>query len=65
MTSTYVLNITAEFCAAHSVRGYEGRCARVHGHNYKISVEVKATALDHLGFVIDYYDVKKALEQTI
>jgi 6-pyruvoyltetrahydropterin/6-carboxytetrahydropterin synthase len=65
MTSTYTLNVTSEFSAAHSVRGYEGRCARVHGHNYKIAIEVKATALDNLGFVIDYYAVKKVLQGVI
>jgi len=65
MTSYYTLHISSEFSAAHSVRGYEGRCARVHGHNYKITAEIKASTLDHLGFVIDYYDVKTVLQKII
>lgn len=65
MTSHYTLNISSEFSAAHSVRGYEGRCARVHGHNYKITAEIKANTLNHLGFVIDYYDVKTVLQKII
>lgn len=65
MTRSYRLNITSGFAAAHSVRGYAGRCARVHGHNYKIRVEIKANDLNHLGFVIDYYEVKAVLEKVI
>lgn len=61
----YTLNITSEFSAAHHIRSYEGRCARPHGHNYKISVEVQAPTLDYLGFVMDYYSVKNLLQETI
>ena len=61
----YTLNITSEFSAAHHIRGYQGRCAREHGHNYKITVEIQAANLDHLGFVMDYYSVKKILQETI
>lgn len=65
MIGSYTMNITSEFSAAHSVRGYEGRCARVHGHNYKITLEIRANNLNHLGFVIDYYDVKTVLQKVI
>jgi len=61
----YTLNLSSEFCAAHSIRGYEGRCARVHGHNYKISVEIRAKHLNELGFVIDYFDVKAILDKNM
>lgn len=61
----YTLHITSEFSAGHHIRGYNGRCARPHGHNYKIAVEVKASALDPLGFVMDYYAIKSVLQEVI
>ena len=65
MNSEYCLTVRSEFSAAHSLRGYEGRCARVHGHNYKIHLEITAHRLDAIGFVVDYYDIKTALQNAI
>jgi len=32
-------------------------CARMHGHNYRVVVELAAPALDTYGFVRDYHDL--------
>lgn len=65
MASKFSLSIEASFSSAHSLRGYVGRCSRVHGHNYKVVIEIAADSLNELGFVVDYYDVKTVLSDCI
>lgn len=46
------------FSAAHVLRGYPLACERLHGHNYKVIVEVSAETLNALGMVMDYVDIQ-------
>lgn len=34
--------------------GYEGKCKNIHGHNYKVRVEMTAAELDRFGMVADF-----------
>ena len=61
MTSTYLLSVIQEFSAAHEVRGHPGKCARMHGHNWKVEAEVRATELNDIGIALDFFDIRKAL----
>lgn len=56
----FTLSVEVEFAAAHRLRGYEGNCARLHGHNWKIIVEVMGSRLDAVGMVVDFKTMKKA-----
>ena len=47
------------FSAAHQIRGHQGGCQNLHGHNYRVRVYVRARELDGLGMVIDFADLKK------
>ena len=60
MTAKYTLRVVSDFAAAHSLRGYPGACANLHGHNWKLEVEVQARELDELGMGIDFKAIKKA-----
>jgi 6-pyruvoyltetrahydropterin/6-carboxytetrahydropterin synthase len=60
MSSRYRLTVFADFAAAHSLRGYPGECNRLHGHNWKIEVEVEATALNEVGMGVDFKVIKQA-----
>lgn len=53
------------FDAAHHLVGYEGKCANVHGHRWKVVVEVKGRAshLDENGILWDFTNLKKILEK--
>lgn len=51
----------AEFSAAHSLRGYKGKCENLHGHNWNVRLQLVANELDSLGMVIDFEEVKNAL----
>ena len=60
MAATYSLRILTEFAAAHTLRGYEGSCARLHGHNWKVEVEIRADELDELGMGVDFREIRRA-----
>lgn len=60
MAGSYLLQTHVSFASAHQLRGYEGNCARLHGHNYKVEVEMRAQKLDEIGFVLDVRDVRRA-----
>ncbi len=47
--------------AAHRLFEYNGRCERLHGHNYRVDITVAANALNSQGMVLDFGDVKKIL----
>jgi len=46
--------------AAHQLREYEGRCEKLHGHNWKIEVHVTGQNLGPNGLLIDFKRVKEA-----
>lgn len=49
-----------DFSAAHRlIKGYVGKCAHLHGHNYVATVLIGCEQLDQFGMVIDFNDVKK------
>jgi len=57
-------SITAEikFDAAHRLSNYEGKCQRIHGHTYRVSITVESSKLNNWGAVIDFGDLKRLLK---
>jgi 6-pyruvoyltetrahydropterin/6-carboxytetrahydropterin synthase len=60
MTALYTLKIVTDFASAHTLRDYPGDCSRMHGHNWKVEVEVKARQLDTVGMGVDFKEIKRA-----
>lgn len=60
-----VKKIFNNVCAAHMIAGHEGKCKNLHGHNYRITFEVKGNMLNSLGMVIDFGDLKSAAKPLI
>jgi 6-pyruvoyltetrahydropterin/6-carboxytetrahydropterin synthase len=50
------------FSAGHALRGYRGKCENVHGHNYRVRVTIAGAELDSVGLLIDFSQVKKAIQ---
>jgi 6-pyruvoyltetrahydropterin/6-carboxytetrahydropterin synthase len=50
-----------EFDAAHRLMDYEGKCATLHGHRYKISVTVEVSCLDEIGMAVDFSEIKSSV----
>lgn len=53
------------FCAAHALRGYDGKCSNVHGHNFVVEVRVTGERLDATGILVDFKDIKAELTRII
>jgi len=58
----YELTILSDFAAAHNLRGYEGECENLHGHNWKVEVMVTSKELNKIGLAVDFRVLKKMLE---
>jgi 6-pyruvoyltetrahydropterin/6-carboxytetrahydropterin synthase len=65
MSGRFKMKIVTDFAAAHLLRGYPGPCSRLHGHNWKVEVEVTATRLDEIGMGMDFRDIKTATKEVI
>ena len=61
----YELKIVTHFGAAHQLRNIGGKCESLHGHNWKIEVQVKGEKLDEKGLLIDFNVMKKNTDQII
>jgi 6-pyruvoyltetrahydropterin/6-carboxytetrahydropterin synthase len=61
----YLLEVKMDFAAAHIVRGHQGKCARLHGHNWKVQVVVESCMLNDLGMGMDFADLKKLAAEVI
>ncbi|MCX5715503.1 MAG: 6-carboxytetrahydropterin synthase QueD [Candidatus Omnitrophica bacterium] len=61
----YKICAISDFSAAHMLRGYKGKCENMHGHNWKVEVFVSAKELDEIGMVIDFKEIKKALNAVL
>jgi 6-pyruvoyltetrahydropterin/6-carboxytetrahydropterin synthase len=65
MAGAFEIYVKDHFSAAHSLKGYSGDCARVHGHNWMVEVFVRCAELDDLGIGVDFRDVKTALKEVL
>jgi len=57
--------IKTHFSAGHHLRNYPGNCERPHGHNWNVTVTVRATKLDELGMGIDFRTVKETVKKVM
>jgi 6-pyruvoyltetrahydropterin/6-carboxytetrahydropterin synthase len=65
MAGVFEVYVKSHFSAAHSLRGYPGDCARIHGHNWMVEVFVKCTELDSIGIGIDFRDIRAAVREVL
>ncbi len=57
----YTVSAQAHDDAAHFLRNYKGKCAKLHGHRYVVEAVVQLTELDESGIAFDFADLKSAL----
>ena len=53
-----------EFSAGHALRGYQGKCENIHGHNYKIQIVVAGEKLDSIGLLMDFKNIRTQIHST-
>ena len=61
----YRITVNDYFSSAHMLRGYKGKCEKLHGHNWKVEIEIEGEELDDIGLLIDFKDIKKILADSI
>ena len=59
----YEVTVTTVISASHHLRGYEGKCENVHGHNYRVEASVRADSLNEQGLALDFKELKKHLHE--
>jgi 6-pyruvoyltetrahydropterin/6-carboxytetrahydropterin synthase len=61
----YELKIITQMAAAHQLREFDGKCEKLHGHNWKIEVCVAGQDLVDKGILIDFKLVKEAAQKVL
>ena len=61
----YELVVDSGFSAAHKLRGYEGACEHLHGHNWRVQIVLRSAGLDRLGMVMDFKKVKSRVDRIL
>lgn len=61
----YTLTTNACFDSAHFLSGYEGKCSNIHGHRWKVEIEVGSDSLEaqgqNRGMIVDFSKLKEDL----
>lgn len=61
----FEITAAAHFDAAHFLREYNGKCANLHGHRWKVEVSIRGAELDKIGILVDFSDVKSFLKEAM
>lgn len=61
----YRVSVEQHFDAAHYLRGYQGKCERLHGHRFKVVVSLKAATLNETGLAYDFVELKGHLGEIL
>ncbi len=58
----YELEVYRSFSAAHQLKGYNGDCSKLHGHNWEVTIVMQTEQLDEVGIGMDFKVLKKELD---
>lgn len=53
------IGTTVYFEAAHRQLGDTSKCGKLHGHNWKVDVEITSEDINDVGYVIDFKEVSE------
>lgn len=62
----YTLKTESSFDSAHFLAGYQGKCGNLHGHRWRVVVEIAGDRLGAegqcRGMLLDFHDFKEAVK---
>lgn len=61
----YTISVQAHYDAAHLLRDYDGKCARLHGHRYVVEVALRTPDVGPKGMACDFGDLKGHLRELV
>ena len=63
----YTLTASATFDSAHFLAGYHGKCANLHGHTWRVEVQIFGERVqwegEKRGMILDFGDLKQEVRQ--
>ncbi|MDD3719088.1 MAG: 6-carboxytetrahydropterin synthase QueD [Actinomycetota bacterium] len=65
MAGNYEISASAHFDAAHLLRDYDGPCARMHGHSFRVEAALAGSSLGPTQLLVDFHDLRRLLEEVI
>ncbi len=65
MAGIFEISASAHFDAAHLLRDYEGPCARMHGHSFRVEAALAGSRLGPAQLLVDFHDLRHMLEEVI
>ena len=57
----YQITVEQHFDAAHFLRGYQGKCEALHGHRFRVVVNIRAAGVNDIGIAYDFAQLKQHL----
>ncbi len=61
----YEVSLRHHFDAAHYLRGYHGKCEKLHGHRFQVVVSLRTNDLDSVGLAYDFVTLKQQLGEVL
>jgi 6-pyruvoyltetrahydropterin/6-carboxytetrahydropterin synthase len=61
----YRVGVRRQFNAAHSLEGYDGKCARLHGHTWFVEAVFTSAELGGESMVLDFSAARRMLDTVI
>jgi len=61
----YRVTLKEMFSSAHSLWDDQGKFEDLHGHDFKVEVDLARKELDRIGVVIDFLEVKRNLKKIL
>lgn len=65
----YTLKVEHSFDSAHFLKNYDGKCSNIHGHRWRVEVEIFSDKLKNEGqlngMIVDFSDLKKDVKKII
>jgi 6-pyruvoyltetrahydropterin/6-carboxytetrahydropterin synthase len=61
----FSIKVEGNFSSAHNLRGYKGKCEELHGHNWRVEVEIASNKLDKTGMVLDFKVLRMKLDKIL
>lgn len=62
----FCVSIEQSFDSAHFLKNYEGKCRNIHGHRWRVVIEILSEILiqegSKKGMLVDFGDIKKSLK---
>ena len=65
MGGKYQVRIELTFASGHRLLEHKGKCVFPHGHTYRAEVWVASEALNELGFVVDFTELRQKVNDWI